>query len=157
MSPESTTSDWRHITPLTAGSYSEWELKAISELMRIGGYRLCTGEEIALPALTPPVVPADVAPAVRSAAQREYKEDARAYNEGLRRNDRAIGTIRSIIPDDQLQHIDGKTTPTEVRDTLKEKHKDSHSGLAAYLMYIILRRWVVSVCTCLFSHATCTR
>jgi hypothetical protein len=67
---------------------------------------------------------------------REYKRDVQEYNETLRRNDRAVGTIRSIIAEDQLQHIDGKTSAKEVWDTLAEKHKDSSSGLAAYYIKI---------------------
>lgn len=136
MSAELTTSDWGQVTPLTAGAYAGWELKAISELMHLGVYRLCTDEEISLPRPTAPVIAADATATVRAAAQREYKEDVRAYNEALRRSNKAIGTIRSMIAEDQLQHIEGEPTPKEVGDALKAAHKDSTPGLAAYYIKI---------------------
>lgn len=89
-------------------------------------------------------MPAPVAPQLlegtpattRTQLMREYKEDVRYYNEALRRNDRAIGTIRSLVEDDQLVHLDGLTSAKQVWDTLKEKHKDSAAGLAAYYIKI---------------------
>ncbi|KAJ7651443.1 hypothetical protein B0H17DRAFT_1215241 [Mycena rosella] len=103
--------------PLTAGLYAEWEPKAISKLMHTGVYQLCTGEEIAL--LVPTLCStADATDAVKTAAQHD--------------------TIRSMIVEDQLQQIVSKTTPKEVWDTLKEKHKDTTSRLAAMMMMMMM-------------------
>jgi hypothetical protein len=134
------------ITLLTAGLYPTWEPRAKSELMRCGLWRLCTGEEILLPIPTLPVSSTTGSVSTRAAAQRdadvlgaaerEYKRDVRDYNDALRRNDRAVGLIRSIIAEDQLQHLDGQTSAKDVWDTLAAKHKDSSSGLNAYYIKI---------------------
>ncbi|KAJ7226875.1 hypothetical protein GGX14DRAFT_555470 [Mycena pura] len=113
----------RTIAVLVPGLWPSWEPQIKSELMRHGLWRICTGEEIALPAPTAPVFNADDSPATRSFASREYKYEVREHNEALRRNDRAIGLIRTYIAEDQLRHLDGRTSAKDVWDTLREQHK----------------------------------
>lgn len=123
------THEYRSIEKLTHGNYHTWAPRVTAELMKLGVWRFCTGEEIMLPKPTQP--PSGTTPEAIQ-LNREYKEDVRYYNEATRRNDKATGTINSLIEPEQLKLVEKCTTAKEVWDTLKKKHETINSGLAVY-------------------------
>jgi hypothetical protein len=104
--------------------------------MEYSVWRFCTGDEVIPPKPTPPVPGANASQTETMSLNREYKDDVRLYTDALCRNDRAIGTISNLIEPDQFEHIDGKGTVKEAWDALKQKHADSHTGLAAFYIKV---------------------
>lgn len=78
------THEYRSIEKLTHGNYHTWAPRVTAELMKLGVWRFCTGEEIMLPKPTQP--PSGTTPEAIQ-LNREYKEDVRYYNEATRRNE----------------------------------------------------------------------
>jgi hypothetical protein len=127
--------DSRPIEKLTHGNYHTWAPRATARLMELGVWRFCTAEEVIPPKPTPPVT-TNASTTEITALNREYKDNVRNYNESIRRNDRAIGTISNLIEVDQFAHIEGKTSAKEVWDALKSEHADTHTGLAAFYIKV---------------------
>ena len=124
--PDAVNSDLRPPEKLTHGNYHTWAPRATARLMELGVWRSCTGDEVILQKPVPPIT-TNATPTEMAALN--YKDDTRQYNESMRRNDRAIGTISNLIESDQFVHIEGKMTAKEAWDTLKAKHANtSRSG-----------------------------
>ena len=125
-------SDDQSIEKLTHGNYNIWAQHVQARLMELGVWRLCSGDE-AFPTAPPPLNIATNASSTEVIAlNRKFKEDTPLYNETLHHNDKAIGTIVSLLELDQLQHIEKLTSAKEVWDHLQSKHADIHMGLAAF-------------------------
>ena len=123
------------IEKLTHGNYHTWAPRATARLMELGVWRFCTNEEVIPQQPSAPEI-TRLSATDAAALKREYKEDLRHYNESLRRNDKAVGTISNLIEVEQLAHIEGKTTAKEVWDALKKEHADTHTGLAAFYIKV---------------------
>jgi len=130
------TSDYRQFVKLNHCNYHEWEPHACAELMKAGVWRFCTGDELA------PVHPTDPGslPTTTTGDARDkwmklskdYNEELRHHNEHYCCNDRAVGIICLLIEADQFEYIKDKTTAKDVWDTLKAKHANINTGLAAF-------------------------
>ena len=123
------------IEKLTHGNYHTWAPRATARLMELGVWHFCTNEEVIPQQPSAPEI-TRLSATDAAALKREYKEDLRHYNESLRRNDKAVGTISNLIEVEQLAHIEGKTTAKEVWDALKKEHADTHTGLAAFYIKV---------------------
>jgi len=91
-----------NIEKLTHGNYHAWASHAESLLRDRGVWRFCTADKDIPIKPVRPTLPATATPAETAASNREFKDDSRTYADALRRNDKAIGTIRLIIEHDQL-------------------------------------------------------
>jgi hypothetical protein len=138
MSTDATSSSEkvRSIEKLSAGKYHDnWEPLTIAELRRLGLWRITNGDEPLATKPTPPVTANASATEVR-ALNHEYKDDMRAYEESLRRNDRAIGVITGLINNEYFALVKDLDTAKDVWDALKAKHADEYTGIAAYYVRV---------------------
>ena len=104
--------------------------------MELGVWRLCSSDE-AFPTVPPPLnITTNASPTEVIALNCEFKEDTQLYNKTLHHNDKAIGTIASLLELDQLQYIKKLTLAKNVWDGLQSKHANIHMGLAAFYIKV---------------------
>ena len=123
------------IKKLTHGNYNVWAQRVQAHLMELRVWRLCNGNKTIPTNPTPPVT-MNMMPSEVLALNRDFQEDTHLYNEALCHNDKAIGTIAGLLKLDQLQHTEGKTSALDIWDTLKKKHANMHTGLAAFYIKV---------------------
>ena len=94
---------------------------------------MCTGDEAdSLTKPTPMSLPDTATVSERISAQRNHADALRAYEAACRRNDQAIGMIKTHIEPSQFEGIDKLPTAKEVWEKLVLRHKDTHTGLSAF-------------------------
>ena len=96
----------------------------MAELQRMGVWQMCTGDEAeSLTKPTPMSLPDTATVSERISAERNRAYTLQAYEATCRRNDQAIGMIKTHIKPSQFEGIDKLPTAKEAWEKLVLRHK----------------------------------